>query len=145
MGATGRQCDPFDLRAVRPRRPGADILLRVTTKLAHLVRRTSVVLVAGGLVLAAAGPAGADVPEGWSNPDDVSPVHALLLLAGVPILLFVLITLLVVVPGLVKGERFTPGGQATEDQWFGGPRQGTAELPAPDTEESKAGGASGRW
>jgi hypothetical protein len=117
----------------------------VTTKLAHLVRRTSVVLVTGAVVVAAAGPAGADVPEGWSDPEPVSALHALLVLAGIPILLFVLITLAVVVPGLVKGERFTPGGQATEDQWFGGPRKGTAELSAPDTEESKAGGASGRW
>ena len=115
------------------------------TKLAHLVRRTSLVLAVGGLVLAAAGPAGADVPEGWSDPEPVSPLHAVLLLVGVPLLLFVLITIAVVVPGLVRGERFTPGGQATEDQWFGGPRKGTAELPAPDTEESNAGGASARW
>ena len=118
----------------------------MTTKLAHLARRTTVVLVAGGLVLAAAGPAGADVPEGWSpDPESVSALHAVLVLAGIPLLLFVLITLAVVLPGVVKGERFTPGGQATQDQWFGGPSKGTAELPAPDTEESKAGGASGRW
>ena len=117
----------------------------MTTKLAHLARRTSVVLVAGGLVLAAAGPAGADVPEGWSDPDPVDPWHALLVLAGIPLLIFLVITLLVVIPGVVKGERFTPGGQSTEDQWFGGPSKGTAELPAPDNDESKAGGASARW
>lgn len=119
--------------------------LPVTTKLAQRVRRTSVALVAGALVLAAAGPAGADVPEGWSNPAPVDPVQAALLLVGVPLLIFVVVTVLIVVPGIVKGERFTPGGHATEDQWFGGPRSGTAELPAPDTEESRAGGASGRW
>ena len=118
----------------------------MTTKLAHLARRTSVILVAGGLLLAVAGPAGADVPEGWStDAEPVSALHAVLVLAGIPLLLFLLITLAVVLPGVIKGERFTPGGQATEDQWFGGPSQGTAELPAPDTEESKAGGASGRW
>ena len=118
----------------------------MTTTLAHLVRRTSVVLVAGGLVLGLSGPAGADTPEFWSpDPESVSGLHALLLLGGVPLLLFLLITLAVVLPGVIKGERFTPGGQATEDQWFGGPSKGTAELPAPDTQESKAGGASGRW
>ena len=118
----------------------------MTTTLAHLARRTSVVLVAGGLVLGLAGPAGADVPEFWSpDPVSVDPLHAILVLVGIPVLLFALITLAVVLPGVIKGERFTPGGQATEDQWFGGPSQGTAELPAPDTEESKAGGASGRW
>jgi hypothetical protein len=117
----------------------------VTTKLVRRARRTSVVLLAGALVLAASGPAGADVPEGWSDPEPVDPWHAVLLLVGVPLLLFVVITALVVIPGIVKGERFTPGGQATEDQWFGGPRSGTAELPAPDGAESQAGGASGRW
>jgi hypothetical protein len=122
-----------------------DTIWAVTTKLAHLARRTSVVLLAGALVVAAGGPAGAEVPEGWSNPDPVDPWHAALLLAGVPLLLFVVITAIVVIPGIAKGERFTPGGQATADQWFGGPRSGTAELPAPDTEESQAGGASGRW
>lgn len=116
----------------------------MTTKLAQLARRTSAALVAGSLVLLA-GPAGADVPEGWSDPKPVDPVQATLLLAGVPLLIFLVVTVLVVLPGLLKGERFTPGGHATEDQWFGGPRQGTAELPAPDTEESKAGGASARW
>lgn len=117
----------------------------VTTKLARRARRISVVLLAGALVVAAGGPAGADVPEGWSNPSDVDPVEAVLLLVGVPLLLFLVITALVVIPGVIKGERFTPGGQATEDQWFGGPSKGTSALPAPDNDESKAGGASGRW
>ena len=117
----------------------------MTTKLARRARRTSVLLVAGALVLAAGGPAGADVPEGWSNPSEVDPVEAVLLLVGVPLLLFLVITAIVVIPGVFKGERFTPGGLATQDQWFGGPSMGTAELPAPDNDESKAGGASGRW
>ena len=118
----------------------------VTTKLARRARRTAVVLLVGvALVVAAGAPAGADVPEGWSNPSDVDPVEAVLLLVGVPLLLFLVITALVVIPGVIKGERFTPGGQATEDQWFGGPSKGTSALPAPDNEDSKAGGASGRW
>ncbi len=95
--------------------------------------------------MAAGGPASADVPEFWSDPDAVDPWHAVLVFVGIPVALFVVITLLVVVPGIVKGERFTPGGQATADQWFGGPRSGTQELPAPDSDDSKAGGASGRW
>lgn len=117
----------------------------MTTKLARRLRRTSVVLLAGALVVAAGGPAGADVPAGWSDPAPVDPVEAVLVFVGIPLLLFAVITVLVLLPGLIKGERFTPGGHATEDQWFGGPSKGTAALPAPDTEESKAGGASGRW
>jgi hypothetical protein len=115
----------------------------VTTQLATLARRTSVVLLAGALVVAG-GPAGADTPEGWPEAPPVDAVEAVLLLVGIPLLIFVVVTLLVVVPGVVKGERLTPGGYA-EDQWFGGPRQGTSELAAPDTEAPKAGGASARW
>ena len=117
----------------------------MTSKLARRIRRTSAVLLAGALVVAAGGPAGADVPVNWSDPDPVDPWHAVLLFLGLPVLLFVVITLAVIVPGIVKGERFTPGGQATQDQWFGGPAQGTAELPGPDTKDSAAGGASARW
>ena len=107
---------------------------------AALVVPSSAVL---GLV-ALAGPASADVPEGWSNPPSVSVLHWVLLLIGVPVLLFLVIALLVYLPSMVRGERRrSSAGEGTE--WFGGPRKGTSELPAPDNEESKAGGASGRW
>lgn len=118
----------------------------MTAFLETTARRSAVVLGAATLVvLALAGPAGADVPEGWSDPEPVSVLPALLLLAGVPILLFVVITLLVLLPGLRRGERATPGAAHHDDEWFGGPRSGTAELAAADTEQSQAGGASARW
>lgn len=115
------------------------------TTLAHLLRRTAVVLVSGALVLAASGPAGADVPEGWDTPDPVDPTQALLLLGGVPLLLIVVITLLVFASGRRHGERVPATGHATEDHWFGGPRQGTAELSAPTEDDSATGGTSARW
>jgi hypothetical protein len=118
----------------------------VTTKLAHLVltalRRTAVVLLAGSLGLAAAGPAGADTPEGWPVSDPVDPVQAVLLLGGIPLLLIVVIALLVVVPGR---SRRAAAGHSAEDQWFGGPRQGVAELPAAEPADSSTGGTSARW
>jgi hypothetical protein len=117
----------------------------VTTTLESLARRATVVLAAVATVLAVAGPASADVPEGWSNPEAVSGLHVLLVFVGIPLLLFVVICVLVYLPSMLRGERMTPGTAAHENQWFGGPRKGTAELAAPDTEESKAGGASGRW
>jgi hypothetical protein len=86
-----------------------------------------------------------DVPVGWSEPDDVNMVHALLLLAGVPLLLIILITAAVYVPSLVRGERIAPGQPPVENQWLGGPRTGTAELKGPESEDADAGGASGRW
>jgi hypothetical protein len=86
-----------------------------------------------------------DVPVGWSQPDDVNMVNALLLLAGVPLLLMILITVAVYVPSLVRGERIAPGQPPVENQWLGGPRTGTAELKGPESEDAHAGGASGRW
>ncbi len=114
------------------------------TTLAHLLRRTAVVLLAGVLVLAASGPAGAGVPEGWDTPDPVDPAQAVLLLGGVPLLLILVITLLVLAQGRARGERVAAGAHAPEDQWFGGPRQGTAELAAPTGDEA-TGGTSARW
>ncbi len=86
-----------------------------------------------------------DVPLGWDQPDDVDMVQALLLLGGVPLLLFIGITVAVYVPSLVRGESLSPGAPAVENQWLGGPRE-TAELAGPDSENADAtGGASGRW
>ena len=110
-----------------------------------IVRRTAVVLAASAAVVGLAGPANADVPENWADPYDVSGLHTLLIFVGIPGLLFVLIALAVYLPSLLRGERIKPGAPAVEDQWDGGPRKGTSELAGPDTEESKAGGASGRW
>lgn len=86
-----------------------------------------------------------DVPVGWSDPDDVNMFHAVLLLGGVPLLLFLAITVAVYVPSLVRGERIVPGQPPVENQWLGGPRTGTAELKGPEAEDTDAGGASGRW
>src|SRR3954471_23678282 len=84
-----------------------------------------------------------DVPEGWSNPSDVNMVHALLVLGGIPLLLFLTITIAVYIPSLVRGDRITPGQPPVENQWLGGPRTGTAELKGREAEDAHAGGASG--
>lgn len=86
-----------------------------------------------------------DVPVGWSDPDDVNMFQALLVLGGIPVLLFLLITVAVYVPSLVRGERVAPGQPPLESQWIGGPRTGTAALKGPDAQDTDAGGASGRW
>ena len=91
-----------------------------------------------------------DVPVGWSEPEDVDMVQTVLLLGGVPLLLFVGITLAVYVPSLVRGERVAPGAPAVENQWLGGPRTAAGELTGPgaetaDRHDPDAGGASGRW
>ena len=124
----------------------ADTLGLVTT---HAVRRL-VTAAAGIATLTAtsvllAGPAAADRPEEWPATDPVDPMHVILVLVGVPVLLFVVILAFVYVPALIRGEDVKPGGTPAEDQWLGGPRREPDELAAPDTETSAAGGAGARW
>ena len=108
------------------------------------VATRSVALVAATLALVSVSvPAGAKVPENWSKPEPVSLLHALLVLGGIPLGLFVLIAVLVSVPGWVSGA--TTALATPESEWFGGPRSGTTDLADPDDEDSKAGGASVRW
>lgn len=120
---------------VRPARPA---------KPAAPARRAALLLSAPALALVAT-PAYADVPEGWSEPDAVDRLNALLLLGGGPLLLFVLIALAVYVPSMVRGERLLPDHGGGEAQWLGGPRTGAHELEAADPDESRTGGASGSW
>jgi hypothetical protein len=90
-----------------------------------------------------------DVPVGWGGADgprDVNMLHAILLLGGIPLLLFIAIVVAVYIPSLLRGERIAPGQPPVENQWIGGPRTGTAELAGKQSsEDAEAGGASGRW
>ena len=134
-----------------------DTLLPVTTHVrppssprSTRVRRTGRVsaLAAGAVLVLLSAPAHADVPEGWggqTQPFELDPLHALGLYLGIPLLLFALIAVAVYLPSMVRGEKLLPDYSAGEPQWIGGPRQGVAELPAPDGQDSRAGGASGRW
>jgi hypothetical protein len=134
-----------------------DTLLPVTTHVRPSssprntrARRTGRVsaLAAGAVLVLLSAPAHADVPEGWGDqtqPFELDPLHALGLYLGLPLLLFALIAVAVYLPSMVRGEKLLPDYSAGEPQWIGGPRQGVAELPAPDGQDSRAGGARGRW
>lgn len=134
-----------------------DTLLPVTTHVSPSsssrstrVRRAGRVtaLTAGVVLVLLSAPAHADVPEGWggqTQPFELDPLYALGLYLGIPLLLFALIAVAVYLPSMVRGEKLLPDHSAGEPQWIGGPRQGVAELPAPDGVDSRAGGASGRW
>ena len=118
--------------------PSSSLPVRRRSRRLTSAAAASVVVALTGL----AAPAGADVPEGWSNPDDVDTLHALLLLGGVPLLLFVGILVLTYLPALIRGEKLAPG--AADDQWFGGPRQGAKELES-GVQAEETGGARGTW
>lgn len=107
-----------------------------------LVRRAAVTAAAASaFVIAGATPALADVPEDWSNPEDMSVLFLLALIVGIPVLLGVIITVLTLLPSLLRGEGLR-GSDRTPAEWVGGPREGT---PLAEQESSETGGASARW
>ena len=107
-----------------------------------LIRRTALVLTAAALPLLVAGPASAEIPEGWSDPDEVGFLQLLLVIGVIPLALAVLIALAVYLPAMARGENVKPGAE-TADEWFGGPRSGAAQLEARDA--GGTGGGSGSW
>ena len=134
-----------------------DTLLPVTTPVSPSrsprstrVRRTgrASALAAGAVLALLTAPVHADVPEGWGGQTEHAQpdaLQALALYVGAPALMFLLIAVAVYLPAMVRGEKLLPDHSGGEPQWIGGPRQGVAELPAPDGVDSRAGGASGRW
>jgi hypothetical protein len=130
-------------------------LVRVITDLkAPAVRRftRSVALTPAILLGLAAGPAVAAPPEGWPQAEPVSTLHVLVILVAIPVALFAIISLLVHVPSMARGEAYTPGlAWHHENEWFGGPRGGVEAADTADpkaiegVEEGRSGGASARW
>jgi hypothetical protein len=109
-------------------------------------------LVPAVVVTGLAGSAVASPPEEWPSGPSTSTLHTLLLLGGIPLALFVLITLLVYLPSMSHGQSYRPGevwrGGPT---WFGGPRGGIDAVdqapPAVASGEQGGtrGGTSGQW
>lgn len=131
-----------------------DTLLPVTTPVSptpHTPSRwrgRAAVLASAPVLALLAAPARADVPEGWGGATEhrgLDTLHALGIFVGGPLLLFVVLGLAIYLPAMVRGEKLLPDHSADEGRWIGGPRQGVAELPAADGEDSRAGGASGSW
>lgn len=126
----------------------ADIVVPVITLASPttLLRRAArgVSLLAALLVALAAAPAHADVPEGWSYPEPVDPLHFLVVVAVVPITLFLLIALAVYLPSMIRGERLLPDPSGADAAWLGGPGKGAKELPAA-SDDAQSGGGSGSW
>ena len=124
------------------------------TSTTQALRRASLVVGSATILLIGyAGPAAADIPDGWSNPNSVSVLTFVLLFVGIPLLITLGIVAGVYLPGIVRGESVAPAGVRPEDQWFGG-RRDTAQLEsaerretAPDQQEDDrdTGGAGGTW
>lgn len=115
---------------------------RLTSAVLGVAAATTLALVAGAVLAA---PASADVPEGWPEAPSIDILTMLGLFVGLPVLMAVVLVAFMYVPPVVRGESIKPGAGPVTDQWLGGPRRSAGELAAPDGEQSRAGGASGRW
>ena len=98
----------------------------------------------------------AEAPSTWQDTPHVSPAHVILLLVVAPVALFALITLLVYVPSMKKGESYHPGQPwRSEAEWFGGPKGGVeaadrvhqpaAVAAGHQDDDAVRGGTSARW
>lgn len=83
----------------------------------------------------------ADTPMTWTDPPPMSTLHGLLFFGGIPLLVFVTISLLVMAPSLARGPRYRPG-----QGWDAAPVQfgalPSAEVGAPG-HQLEAGSAPG--
>ena len=82
-----------------------------------IVRRALTLGAALAAVTAAvAGPAAADVPEGWSNPSHVNPLHFLALILFIPVGIALVISFVVLLPGVLRGEGLLPRAHKPSSQ-----------------------------
>ncbi|HET7689605.1 MAG TPA: hypothetical protein VFK41_04455 [Nocardioidaceae bacterium] len=114
------------------------------------VRRAAraLALVPGVLVLVTAGPALAERPgsDAWPTPDNDSTLQTLLVLGGIPFLLFVGIWVLAALPSMLKGQKYDAAVAFRDNpEWFGGPRRGVDAAPDDASEPQGRGGTSAQW
>jgi hypothetical protein len=89
--------------------------------------------------------AGTSLDDGDVSTKGLTVLQTLLIYVGIPAALFLVITLLVLAPGMARGPRYRPGlGWWAAPVWFNGPAEAdTAVRTAVPTTE--AGGSSARW
>ncbi len=88
-------------------------------------------------------------PQSWPTEPHVGAFDFLLVLFIIPLGLALVIALLVSIPSMVRGEKYTPGNAwRNESEWFGGPKDGLEAADKTDAAaaaETERGGASARW
>lgn len=121
--------------------------MTITDALRRAARITALAVPAA-LLLVTAAPAVADTPSQWEQAEPLSTLDVLLLFVGGPLALVAIITLLVMGPSLVRGDRNQRGVASwTEPAWFGSEVTRTEQAPheLDSGSESQTGGASARW
>lgn len=117
-----------------------------------LVRRVVLAVVTAVVaVVALPAVASADTPAAWDQAPDVSGLQFLVVLLLIPAGLALVISLLAVLPSIIKDTGYAPGQSwRAEAEWFGGPQKGVeaAEDLSPqqlEAAENGRGGTSAQW
>ncbi|MFZ5845870.1 MAG: hypothetical protein ACOYX5_00645 [Actinomycetota bacterium] len=100
------------------------------------------------LLSSVAAPALAAPPETWPDAEPVSAVDFLLVLLVIPLGIALVIALLASVPAMARGGRGGERSRRTENEWFGGPKDGTDAAKvesAAEPGEGARGGSSAQW
>jgi hypothetical protein len=117
-----------------------------------LVRRVVLAVVTAVVaVVALPAVASADTPAAWDQAPDVSGLQFLVVLLLIPAGLALVISLLAVLPSIIKDTGYAPGQSwRAEAEWVGGPQKGVeaAEDLSPqqlEAAENGRGGTSAQW
>ncbi len=117
-----------------------------------LLRRAVLALSAAlAVVVALPSIASADTPRAWEKADHVSGLEFLTVLVLIPAGLALVISLLALLPSLIRDRGYEPGqAWRAEAEWFGGPQKGVEAADQVGSEqieagESGRGGTSGQW
>ena len=80
------------------------------------------------------------------NRETLSTLEALGLYVVAPLAILLLVAALVLLPGMVRGNRYRPArGWSAAPLWFGGPADPAAAVEQAQTGDVVRGGASGSW
>jgi hypothetical protein len=84
----------------------------------------------------------ADTPRTWPDGPSMSTLKVLLVFAGIPLLVIVVVSILVLAPGWVKGPRYRPGQPwDARREWFGPGAADPGDEVAPAGSDETAGGS----
>lgn len=81
----------------------------------------------------------ADTPSTWPDPQPTSTLHVLLLFGGIPLLVIIVVSVLVMAPSMARGPRYRPDQDwDAEAEQFGTKPLDHGVVPAGQIESSGA-------
>ena len=117
---------------------------RTALRVAVLTATTALLSLPASPVFAATVLANRD--DGAEPGSGLTALQTIGIFIGIPLALFLLITLLVVAPSAARGPRYRPGvGWWAAPVWFNGPAEPESAVRAATAATTEGGGASARW